>query len=157
MRKEFMASFLDTLAEKAGVKPEQAKKGFDALLHAMQSRLPQETFASIAGLIPDVHGLPSISSEEFRDQLDIWGSSLNEAKGHAPRRDIAPLTQVLQGLSSAGFGTREAQTFLPVAFQLMKKHLPGHIMRQIERGIPGLSNLAPPNAGGLFDRLKNLI
>lgn len=152
-----MASFLDILAQKAGVKPEQAKKGFEALLHAIQNRLPHETFASIAGLIPEVRETSSVSSEEFRDQLDIWGSGLNDAESRGARVKTAPLTQVIQGLAHAGFGTREAQTFLPVAFQLMKKHLPPEIMRQIDRGIPGLSNLAPPNAGRLIDRLKNLI
>jgi hypothetical protein len=152
-----MASFLDILAQKAGVKPEQAKKGFEALLHAIENRLPHDTMASIARLIPDVRETSSISSEEFRDQLDIWGSGLNEAESRSAHMKTAPLTEVIRGLTHAGFRTREAQTFLPVAFQLMKKHLPPEIVRQIDRGIPGLSNLAPPNASRLLDRLKNLI
>ncbi len=151
-----MADFLDTLALKTGVKPEQARKGLEALVFTLRERLPDDAFSTIAAIIPAARATTSAAVEEFRDQLEFWGSELPEMRQKERPNARTPLTGVLQRLSRSGFTMQEATEFLPVAFQMLKKALPQDIIRQIDRSIPGLANLTPSRSPGLFQRLKDL-
>lgn len=151
-----MADFLDTLALKTGVKPEQARKGLEVLVFTLRERLPDDAFSTIAAIIPAARATTSAAVEEFRDQLEFWGSELPEMKQKERPNARAPLTGVLQRLSRSGFSMQEATDFLPVAFQMLKKALPQDIIRQIDRSIPGLANLTVSRSPGLFQRLKDL-
>ncbi len=151
-----MADFLDTLALKTGVKPEQARKGLEVLVFALRERLPDDAFATIAAIIPSARPTTAAAVEEFRDQLEFWGSELPEMKQKARPNAQTPLTGILHRLSRSGFTMQEANDFLPVVFQMLKKTLPQDVVRQIDRSIPGLSNLTISRSPGLFQRLKNL-
>jgi hypothetical protein len=152
-----MVSFLNALTQKAGVEPERAKKGVEVLLKILHGRISDDSFHSITSRIPDIASLVQGDPTADRDQIDIWNSTLNKAKSEARRTSQSPLTEVLTQLSKAGFSRHEAQAFLPVAFQLLKKQLPPGLMTQVERGIPGLSNLTPSGPPSLLERLKNLM
>ena len=151
-----MADFLESLALKTGVKPEQAQKGLEALVLTLRQRLPDDAFSTIAAIIPAVRINPATAVEEFRDQLDFWGSELPSMNQKTQPARQTPLTLILQRLSRSGFSMQEANEFLPVVFQLLKKDLPPEIMRQIDRSIPGLSNLTALQAPSLLQRLRNL-
>lgn len=151
-----MADFLETLALKTGVKPELAQKGLEALVFTLRQRLPDNTFSTIAAIIPAARLDPATAVEEFRDQLDFWGSGLPDMKQKARPIAQTPLTNILQRLSHSGFTMQEANDFLPVVFQMLKKSLPPDVMRQIDRSIPGLANLTVSQAPGLLQKLKNL-
>jgi uncharacterized protein (DUF2267 family) len=151
-----MADFVETLALKTGVKREQAQKGLDALIMTLRERLPDETFSTIAAIIPAARMDPAMAVEAFRNQLDFWGSSLPAMNQKAQVAVHTPLTNILQRLTRSGFSMQEANEFLPAMFQLLKRNLPPDIMRQIDRSIPGLSNLTALQSPGLLQRLKNL-
>ncbi len=151
-----MADFLDTLALKTGVKPEQARKGLEVLVFTLRERLPDDAFSTIAAIIPAARATTSAAVEEFRDQLEFWGSELPDMKQKERPNARTPLTGVLQRLSRSGFTMQEANDFLPVAFQMMKKALPQDVIRQIDRSIPGLANLTASRSPSLFQRLKDL-
>jgi uncharacterized protein (DUF2267 family) len=151
-----MADFVEILALKTGVRREQAQKGLDALVMTLRERLPDDTFSTIAAIIPAARLDPAAAVEVFRDQLDFWGSGLPAMHQKAQPAAQAPLTHILQRLTRSGFSMREANEFLPIVFQLLKRNLPPDVMRQIDRSIPGLSNLSALQTPGLLQRLKNL-
>lgn len=151
-----MADFVEILALKTGVRPEQAQRGLEALIFTLRQRLPDDAFSTIAAIIPAARMSAASAVEEFRDQLDFWGSGLPEMSQKARRVNTTPLTEILQRLTRSGFSMQEANEFLPVAFQLLKKALPQDVMRQIDRSIPGLANLTTLETPGLFRRLRNL-
>jgi hypothetical protein len=145
-----MTQFVESLAEKAGVRPEHAERGLSALLLSLQGRIPEETMKSIERLLPEIREL-----RPPEDQLDFWGSSLSGAGGGARPRNTSPLTSLMAQLSRAGLTLQEAQNFLPAAYQLMKKRFPPEIIRQIDRGVPGISNVGSPPPR-LLTKLRNL-
>ena len=151
-----MADFVETLALKTGVKPDQAQKGLEALVMTLRQRLPDDTFSTIAAIIPAARMNPAAAVEDFRDQLDFWGSGLPAMNQKAQPVQQTPLTSVLQRLGRSGFSMQEANEFLPVVFQMLKKNLPPDVMRQIDRSIPGLSNLTALQTPGFLQRLRNL-
>ncbi len=151
-----MTDFLDTLALKTGVKPEQARKGLEALIFTLRERLPDDMFSTIAAIIPAARMNAAAAVEEFRDQLEFWGSELPEMRQNSRPNSQTPLTGVLRRMSRSGFTMQEANDFLPVVFQMLKKTLPEEVIRQIDRSIPGLANLTVSRSPGLFERLKNL-
>jgi hypothetical protein len=152
-----MVSFLSALTQKAGMEPERARKGLEVLLKTLHGRISDKSFHSITSRIPDFADIAESNAPASRDQLDIWNSALGAEKSEARKPSQSPLTEVLTELAKAGFSRNEAQAFLPVAFQLLKKQLPPGLIMQVERGIPGLSNLTTSAPPSLFERLKNLI
>ncbi len=151
-----MADFLETLALKTGVKPEQAQKGLEALILTLRQRLPDDTFSTIAAILPAARLSTSAAVEEFRDQLDFWGSGLPEMNQKARPTSQTPLTSILQRMARSGFSMQEANDFLPVVFQMLKKSLPPNVIREIDRSIPGLANLTVLQTPGLLQKLRNL-
>jgi uncharacterized protein (DUF2267 family) len=152
-----MVSFLTSLTQKTGVRTDKAIKGLEVLFKALHSRISNESFFSITARIPEIRDLPSLSANNYRDQLDFWNSNLSVPNSSEAQLSKSPLTEILTQLSRAGFTRREAQKFLPVTFQLLKKHLPADLIGQVDRSIPGLSNLSATSSSGLLDRLKNLV
>ncbi len=151
-----MADFVETLALKTGVKAELAQKGLEALIFTLRQKLPDDTFSTIAAIIPAARLSPATAVEDFRDQLDFWGSGLPGMNQKARPITQTPLTSVLQRLARSGFTMQEANDFLPVVFQMLKKNLPPEITRQIDRCVPGLANLTASQTPGLLQRLKDL-
>jgi uncharacterized protein (DUF2267 family) len=151
-----MADFVEILALKTGVKREQAQKGLDALVMTLRERLPDEAFSTITAIIPAARMDAATAVEAFRDQLDFWGSGLPAMNQKAQPGVQTPLTNILQRLTRSGFSMQEANEFLPVVFQLLKRNLPPDVMRQIDRSVPGLSNLTALQSPGLLQRLKDL-
>jgi hypothetical protein len=151
-----MADFIETLALKTGVKPEQARKGLEALTLALRQRLPDDTFSTITAIIPATRTSSAAALETFRDQLDFWGSGLTGMNQKPQPPSQTPLTSLLQQMTRSGFSMQEANDFLPVVFQMLKRSLPPDVMRQIDRCIPGLSNLTALQEPGLLRRLRNL-
>jgi hypothetical protein len=152
-----MASFLSTLTQKSSLEPERARKGLEVLLKTLHSRISEDSFRSITSRIPDIADIVPADPTVARDQLDIWNSALGPEKSEAHRSSQSPLTELLTQLARGGFSRNEAQAFLPVAFQMLKKQLPPGLMMQVEKGIPGLSNLTTSAPPSIFERLKNLI
>ncbi len=151
-----MADFVETLALKTGVKPEQARRGLEALIVTLRQRLPDNAFSTIAAIIPAARMSAASAVDEIRDQLDFWGSGLPEMSQKAHPVIKTPLTEILHRLSRSGFSMQEANDFLPVVFQMLKKTLPPDVMRQIDRSIPGLANLTTLETPGLLRRLRDL-
>lgn len=152
-----MVNFLNTLTQKAGVEPDRAKKGLEVLLKTLHGRISHDSFNSITSRIPDIEDIIQGNATVPRDQLEIWNSALGAEESDARKTSQSPLTELLTQLAKAGFTRHEAQAFLPVTFQLLKKELPPNLMMQVERGIPGLSNLTTSAPPSIFERLKNLI
>jgi hypothetical protein len=151
-----MADFVDTLALKTGVKPEQAQKGLEALSLALRQRLPDDTYSTITAIIPATRTNAASAVEAFRDQLDFWGSGLSRTNRKPSPHVQTALTSVLQQMARSGFSMQEANDFLPVVFQMLKRSLPPDVIRQIDQCIPGLSNLTALQEPGLLQKLRNL-
>jgi uncharacterized protein (DUF2267 family) len=151
-----MADFIETLALKTGVKPEQAQKGLEALTHTLRQRLPDDTYSTITAIIPATRTNSAAALEAFRDQLDFWGSGLSGMNKKPQPPSQTPLTNILQQLTRSGFSMQEANDFLPVVFQMLKRNLPPDVILQIDRCIPGLSNLTALQEPGLLQKLRNL-
>lgn len=152
-----MVSFVDSLAQRCGMRPERAQKGLEALLLTLRDRLPEESYDAILTRLPETREMPTLTADRLRDQLDFWGSTLNDlAPRNAPPPVEVPLTSLLSHLSRAGISLYEAKRFLPIALQMMRRQLPPELMRSIDRGVPGLSNFAALQSPGFLDRLRNL-
>jgi hypothetical protein len=151
-----MLTFVDTLAQRCGMRPERARKGLEALLLTLRDRLPEESYDAILTRLPETKEMPTLTADRLRDQLDFWGSTLTDLSPHATAPAGVPLTALLTHLSRAGISLYEAKRFLPIALQMMQRQLPPDLMRSIERGVPGLANFADLQSPGFFYRIRNL-
>jgi uncharacterized protein (DUF2267 family) len=151
-----MFNFVDSLAERCGMRPERAQKGLEALLLTLRDRLPEESYDAILARLPETREMPTLTADRVRDQLDFWGSTLNDLSPHASAPIEVPLTALLTHLARAGISLYEAKRFLPITLQMMRRQLPPDLMRSIDRGVPGLSNFAALQSPGFLDRLRNL-
>jgi len=151
-----MADFVDTLALKTGMRPEQARKGLDALALTFRELLPDQVYSTITAIIPATRASANAETENLRNQLDFWGSGLPAMNRKPLPKAQTPLAGILQQLTRSGFSMQEANDFLPVVFQMLKRDLPADVLRQIDRSIPGLSNLTTFQQPGLMRKLRSL-
>jgi hypothetical protein len=151
-----MSDFYALLAGRAGVKPEVAQRGMNALLRTLRERLPSDTFEQLASAIPGLTDSGGSDTSNPGGQLNFWNSLSTNSSGTA-RSSQPPLTVLLGELSREGFSLQQSQQFLLTALRLLGSQVPAPLLQHIEQSIPGLANFGPSYGKVSFlDRLKRL-
>jgi hypothetical protein len=152
-----MSDFYTLLAGRAGVQPEVAQRGMNALLRTLRERLPSDTFEQLTSAIPGLTDSRGSDERNPGGQLNFWNSLSTDSYANISRSSQPPLTVLLGELSREGISLQQSQKFLPTALRLLGSQVPAPLLQHIEQSIPGLANFGPSYGKVSFlDRLKRL-
>jgi uncharacterized protein (DUF2267 family) len=140
MRKEFeMASFLEELADKAGLRSDQAHQGVGALLTMLKDRLDPETFSRLQQSIPNAAEVlakcQSKAQEAKGNLLDALKEISGKLLGGSNQDAIAA---VQSHFANFGLSADHLKSLLPALGETLAKRLPPDLMNQIHMHVPGL-------------------
>src|SRR5262245_61957465 len=130
-----MTDFINSLASKSGVSPDQATKGMGAVLALLKDKLPADAYDKVAGAVPNADSMTAAAEEATRS---AGGGILETVKGMAGKLfgGGGGAAALLGSLSQLGFSADQVQSFLANVLGFLKGKLPDNVVQQISGLIP---------------------
>lgn len=128
-----MADIVSELATKCGISPEQAKKGFGALLAYFKEKLPADMFTKIGEAVPGAQQMIASAAESGKEAS---GGVLSAVSGLASKVFGGGAPEVVSRFSQLGLSADQIQSFLPKVMEFLKTRLPADVMSKISGLIP---------------------
>jgi hypothetical protein len=141
-----MATFLEELAQSAGLKPDQAHLGVGALLSLLKSRLDPQAFGHLQNSIPNASEVLAKSQSALQESggglLDTMKAVAGKLFGGSNPPDAESATRLTQAhFDRFGFSPDQLKNFLPAVGAMLAKKLPPDVLNQIREHVPELSNV----------------
>jgi uncharacterized protein (DUF2267 family) len=135
-----MSDIVSDLAAKAGVSPEQAKKGLGTVLSFLKEALPAESFAKVNAAVPGSEQMMAAAGEPGPSGGGIIGSIKEMAGKLFGGGGVAAL---VAKLSSLGLSAEQAESFIPKVIEFLKARLPESVMKQLSEHLPTPQTTSP--------------
>jgi uncharacterized protein (DUF2267 family) len=136
-----MASFLEELADKAGLRSDQAHQGIGALLTMLKDRLDPEAFSRLQQSIPNASEVLARCQSQAQEAK---GGLLDALKGMSGKLSSGNNQDVVAALHSHfgnfGLSPDHLKSLLPALGEMLASRLPPDVMDQIHAHVPGLSH-----------------
>jgi hypothetical protein len=131
-----MADLITELATKAGVSPDQARKGVGALLILFKDKLPEGSFSQLLSAIPNASNLMAEAQAPQEGSsggiLGAVGSAMSKLVGGGAADLANRFTQL-------GFSADQLKRFLPSVLEFLKSKLPADVVKQASALLPGVA------------------
>jgi hypothetical protein len=121
------------LASKCGIRVEQARNGFGALLAFCKEKLPPEIFSKVSEAVPNAQGLIAGAAETGKEAT---GGVLSAVSGLAGKLFGGGASEVVSKFSQFGFSADQIQSFLPKVMEALKDKLPEDVMKKVSGLLP---------------------
>jgi hypothetical protein len=136
-----MASFLEELADKAGLQTDQAHQGIGALLTMLKDRLDPETFSRLQQAIPNASEVLAKVQSKLEESKGGLLDALKEMSGKLLGGNNQDATAALHShFGNFGLTPDHLKDFLPALGDMLARRLPPEVMDQIHAHVPGLSH-----------------
>jgi hypothetical protein len=136
-----MASFLEELADKAGLQSDQAHQGIGALLTMLKNRLDPETFSRLQQAIPNASEVLARCQSKMQESKGGLLDALKEMSGKLLGvNDQDAAAAVHSHFGNFGLSPEHVKNLLPALGDMLARRLPPEVMDQIHAHVPGLSH-----------------
>src|SRR5271166_4807976 len=140
-RKLTMSSFVDELADKAGLENAQAHQGVGALLALLKDRLDPDTFAHLQKSIPNASDVLAKCQAQMQDAKGSLFEKMKEATGKLFSGNTQDAAAAMQShFGNFGLSADHVRSLLPAMSEMPAKRLPPDVLRQIREHVPGLTH-----------------
>ncbi len=152
-----MNEFISTLASKAGIDPGSVQSGMGAVLSTLQKFVPSDTFSRFASAIPDSGSMLNEFQASAVSTISGTGSVISGLASTLLGGSSEIISTLMSRLAQAGLSMEMIKRFLPAAASVIRDRIPGDVIQQVERSIPGFTSaLSAAGSGGMTGKLGGL-
>jgi hypothetical protein len=137
-----MSDLVNTLAERAGVSPETARRGLGALLNLVKEHLGSDAYGKARAALPDADAMVAEFESSRESSKGGFLGAISDLAGKLLGGEAKGGADLLSSFSHAGLDAGQIKAFLPKALELLRGHLPPEVLERLASLVPGEADAA---------------